>query len=29
MISGAIVDTGALVALINRKDTHHLWAREV
>ena len=29
MISGAIVDTGALVALINRKDTHYLWAREV
>lgn len=29
MISGAIVDTGALVALINRKDTYHLWARGV
>ena len=29
MISGAIVDTGVLVALINCKDTHHLWAREV
>ena len=29
MISSAIVDTGVLVALINRKDTHHLWAKEV
>jgi predicted nucleic acid-binding protein len=29
MMSGAIVDTGVLVALINRKDTHHLWAKEV